>query len=274
MNMSSEIQTEDFLESFDYKKQAMYRLLPEAKKETIRSLPSIKHKKRMTALMSYEERGTTPRQKWISGLHHMREMTKDAGYFLGLIFRLDREAVDDIVDIFLNFESGEYDSEKNTDPAVYSLLVEGVRRFKARRYHEMDYDGLLDYFEKNPERNPLNKENKNTITAKKEDVRTENVLKNGIKNNMDVLKVMGKNLKIRRMGKRLTQAELAGLCQVSERTVKKIEAGEPSSTQVLLRIFDFFDLSQKVFDVISVPERDIDDGMMIKKRVRHKKMKA
>lgn len=157
MTENSKSNEEIFLERLDYKKRAMYRLLPQEKKDAIKSLPTDKHKSRMIALLSYEQRGTTARRKWINGLHHMKEMTKDSSYFLHLIFKMDREAVDDIVDMYLNFEQGEYDGEKNTDPAVYSLISEGVRRFKARRYHEMDYDGLLEYFENNPSKNPLNR---------------------------------------------------------------------------------------------------------------------
>lgn len=150
---------------------------------------------------------------------------------------------------------------------MYSLLSEGVRRFKARRYHEMDYDGLLNFFEEHPNKNPLNKPSRNYSDSQN---KLAEVVQQAMPNSQsNILENMGHNLKMRRQTKRLTQAELAKFCQVSEKTIKKIEAGYPSSIQTLLKLFDFFDLSEKVLEATALSsfEKPIDTI----RRIRHRK---
>ena len=263
----------DFLKGLDYKKQAMYELLPNDKKLIVQSFSKDKQRKRALVMFSHEQHGVNARDKWVNGLHHMREQARDSNHFFNLLLNRDRASVDDFVDLYLDFEAGEHDSQKNTDPAVYSALSEGVKSFKARGYHQMDYDGLLNYFEQNPHKNPLNKKNiepSSSIvskTVKVEDGRVSNT-QDGEDTSDLMLTKMGQHLKARRLEKNITQAQLAETCQISERTVKKIEKGEPSSTATLLKLFDYFDLSEKVLEATKPHDEAL---QTTKQRVRHSK---
>lgn len=200
-----------FLDGLDYKKRAMYRALPEDRRRVIDALPGLKQKKRMIALWSYELRGTSARQKWINGLRHMDALCRNPDHFVHLLMAADRQGVDDLVDLYLNFEQGEYDGERNTDPSVHALLSEGVRIFKARNYHRVDYEPVLDFSER---RRSLG------VTL---DVSGD-------------LVDLGLSIRAIRLNAGFTQRRLAGECGISEKTLKNVEKGSPSSVAVLFKI--------------------------------------
>lgn len=231
----------DFLNSLDYRKKDMFHDLPSEKKNMIKSMPSDKQKKRALVLFSDKENGVNARNRWVLGLNGLRKILTDSNYFLELKKELQNKNIKEeyfsIVDTVLDFDAGEFEGEKNTDPSVYALLASGVKKFKECGYDKMAYNDWVSH------RTPM----KNSAPVN------------------NILTATGLRLKKERIANNLTQSELALACDVSRRTIKNIESGQPVSTETFFKVLARLDMStslEKVhFETENISER---------KRVKHK----
>lgn len=125
--------------------------LPEEYLLVVKSRKNDKNRYTALSTLDHLHRGINSRNHWVTGLENLNEFYKNPGYFQQLANANERDDLEAMLDILIDFEIGLHDNVKNTDPCIFSLMEKTHAKFKQQGYDciEALYD-WVDYFKKKP----------------------------------------------------------------------------------------------------------------------------
>lgn len=224
----------EWIHSLHQKRQKEFFSLPAQHQSLIMSR-SERNRRSALRVLDHDRRGINGREYWVTGLNHLEAFMKDVNHFFKLTFDGKVADVEAMTDILIDFQMGDHDNIKNTDPFLYDLISKAAAKFKLNTYDCLDGVAMALYFKKHPERRPF----KSRFPSAQE-IAQKKAMKVGV------------DIKTRRRQLGLTAAALATSVGSCEKTIKNLEAGRAVSSHTFLMVHQT--LSKPFY---SLPEQEI-----------------
>lgn len=212
----TETDNTSWIDSLHPKRQGEFRALSPEHQAMVMAR-GVRTRRNALRVLDHQRRGLDGREHWVNGLEQLKDFIAEPTHLLRMAFAGNVDAVEAAVDILIDFQAGEHDSVRHTDPYIHGLMRQALSNFDLHGHGGMDLVAMAQYFKENPDRKPLTGRYPDAQqVAKKKALR------------------VGARLKSRRRELKLTQEDLAHTLGTCGKTIKNMEAGKPVSSHTLL----------------------------------------
>jgi DNA-binding XRE family transcriptional regulator len=194
---------------------AFRRLCEEHQLLVLNAPPKLR--RRALRTLDYKRRGINGRNKWVNGLENLGGLLNTHTYFLMLMLNGKTSDVESVIDIIIDFNTGEHESTRQTDPVIYDLISQANNKYRQHGYDKLDVMEISRYFKKHPEYRPLKGR-----YPDEQQIAQRRALK------------IGAQSKLLRRTAGMTQEEMAGAINTCTKTIKNLEAGRAVSSHTML----------------------------------------
>ena len=216
------------------KRKSAFLALSEDQRRMVMEVPEARRIGRLRALENLS-REVNGRNKWVEGLEALERILDTPGHFTQLVCSGKPERVEAVIDLLIDFQDGEHENTRHTDPFIYDLISKGYEKYQMLGYTLSErWVKAASHCRSHPELQPL----PGRVPTDKQKASRH---------------AMRLGARIRRQRKRvgLTQVQLAKEVSTSAQTIKHLELGRAVSSHTLI-------LAKEVLDrhCLEVEEKD------------------